>query len=66
MIEVNKRDYKRALQWGFVPQNRVVHSIHRRHYYLSDSDFSQFINVLLSGYPKKQEELQRPDSLLSN
>lgn len=43
MIEVNKRDYKRALQWGFVPQNRVVHSIHRRHYYLSDSDFSQFI-----------------------
>lgn len=25
MIEVNKRDYKRALQWGFVPQNRVVH-----------------------------------------
>lgn len=55
MIEVNKRDYKRALQWGFVPQNRVVHSIHRRHYYLSDSDFSQFINVLLSGYPKKQE-----------
>lgn len=48
MIEVNKRDYKRALQWGFVPQNRVVH------------------NVLLAGYPKKQEESKRPDSLLSN
>lgn len=46
MEDVRKSEWKRVLELGFVPKNKVVHSVHKRHYYLSEYDYDRMNKFL--------------------